>query len=389
METHLRRNDRFQILTPSGWADFKGINRVVKRGVVTVKAGDKTLSGSLNHPVLGAIGFAPLALAKHVVTRNGLETIDSLVIENDREEVFYDPYAVDGGEYYSSGIVSHNCNEFQGSSGTLISGWKLKELASDVAQPIALIEGLSVYEPAAHGEKYVITVDVAEGKSLDYSSFQVISVTEPPYRQVATYRSNVTTATDLAEIIHRVARTYGSAPILIEYENLGPVVAEHLWNEMEYDNLICTASAGSVGKKVSFVGGPGCDRGIKMSKTVKSIGCSMLKLLIEQNQLLIRDRDTINELSTFSKKDSKGFQAEEGKHDDTVMPLVVFGWLTNQNYFRDMTEMNILNKMRELSEETLEAELTPFGFIDDGTDETDLKEGVVQTVGDVDAWLRL
>jgi len=94
----------------------------------------------------------------------------------------------------------------------------------------------------------------------------------------------------------------------------------------------------------------------------------MLKLLIEQNQLIIHDHGTISELNTFSKKHNS-YEAETGNNDDLVMCLVLFSWLSDQNYFRNIVDINTLMKLRDKSEDELLEELTPFGFMDDGLDE--------------------
>src|SRR5208283_5301506 len=104
--------------------------------------------------------------------------------------------------------------------------------------------------------------------------------------------------------------------------------------DLEYDNILFTENAGRVGKRISAGGfGKGVDKGIRTTMNVKSDGCSILKLLIEQNQLIVNDFNTIEELSTFSLK-GKGYEAEDGKHDDLVMGLVLFAWLTEQQYFK-------------------------------------------------------
>ena len=111
--------------------------------------------------------------------------------------------------------------------------------------------------------------------------------------------------------------------------------------------------------------GKNVENGIRTTKLVKGTGCSMLKMLIEQQQLVIRDFETIQEISRFSKR-GNSFEAESGFHDDLVMNLVLFAWMTEQAYFKDMTDINTLIKLREKTEEQIEQEMLPFGFIDDG-----------------------
>jgi len=255
--------------------------------------------------------------------------------------------------------------EFMGSSGTLIAGWKLKELTYQM--PLAQHEGLSQYAKPEKGHYYVCVVDVSQGKGLDYSCFQIIDVTSMPYNQVCTYRSNVITTMDYASVVNNICKLYNNAGVLVELNDVGDQVARDLLFEFEYPNILYTEHTPR-GKKISSgFGGHGQERGVRTSKTVKAVGCSMLKMLIEQNQLIINDFETIRELSTFSKK-RESYEAESGAHDDLVMPLVLFGWMSDQNYFRDLTDINTLMRLREKTDEEMMGDLLPFGFMDDGFD---------------------
>jgi hypothetical protein len=253
----------------------------------------------------------------------------------------------------------YNC-DFIGSSGTLIAGWKLKELVAKI--PLYAKDGLFKYIEPKKDHLYTMTCDVSEGKGFDYSTFQVSDITKMPYQQVAVFRSNTITPGDFSEIMYRTAKAYNSASVLIEYENLGPVVSFELFNNLEYENILFTKSAGRLGKQITHRNAPQTDLGLKMTTLTKSQGCSMLKLLIEQNQYIINDQNTIEELSRFI-RDGKSYAAEEGTHDDLVMPLVIFGWLSNQQYFKDMNEISTLTGLRDMNPGQIEEELMPFGFI--------------------------
>jgi hypothetical protein len=253
--------------------------------------------------------------------------------------------------------------EFLGSSGTLIAGWKLKELV--YRNPIVQSEGLFLYKHPEKGRSYATIVDVSRGKGLDYSAFSVVDVTKMPYEQICTYRNNMISPIDYADIVYRVSKSYNNAAVLVEVNDIGEQVATSLHYDFEYENVLSTESAGRGGKRITSGFGTNIDMGIKTSKTVKAVGCSILKLLIEQNQLIVNDFETIKELSTFSKK-GISYEAESGKHDDMVMGLVLFAWLSNQNYFKEFTNINTLAMLREKSEDELMAEMLPFGFVDNG-----------------------
>jgi len=253
--------------------------------------------------------------------------------------------------------------EFLGSSGTLIAGWKLKELVHQT--PLTQKDGLYLFKNPVPNHTYVCIVDVSRGKGLDYSAFSVIDVTKMPYEQVCCYRNNMVTPIDYADVIFRVVKSYNNAATLVEINDIGEQVSTSLHHDFEYDNILFTESAGRLGKRITTGFGGSIDKGIRTTKSVKSVGCSILKLLIEQNQLIINDFNTISELSTFSRK-GVSYEAESGTHDDMVMGLVLFAWLSDQSYFKDITDINTLARLREKTEEDIMNDMVPFGFFDDG-----------------------
>ena len=250
------------------------------------------------------------------------------------------------------------CN-FLGSSGTLIEGSKLKSMVE--MKPIAETQQLKVYEQPIKDHVYVCIVDVARGKGLDYSAFQIIDVSEMPYKQVCVFRDNNVTPIDYAEIIYRSIQRYGEAYTLIEVNDIGEQVSEILHYEFEVETLMFTESAGRSGKRITTGFRKGSDKGVRTTKSVKAVGCNMLKMLIEQDQLIVQDFQTINELSTFSRK-ANSYEAESGCHDDLVMCLVLFAWMTDQTFFKEVTDINTIDRLRSRNEEELMESLLPIGF---------------------------
>ena len=53
-------------------------------------------------------------------------------------------------------------------------------------------------------------------------------------------------------------------------------------------------------------------------------------------------------------------------NDDLVMCLVLFAWLTGQEYFKEMTDDDIRHRLFESQQKAIEQDMAPFGFIDDG-----------------------
>lgn len=369
----------YEILTPEGWADFSGlkvkeINELIK---ITTNH-NKVLRCSLNHPILTVDGFKEVQYLSEGVTistEDGFEVITKIEHFKKKTKVYDLLNVKNGASYFTNGIVSHNCVEFLGSSGTLISGAKLKELFTEVRDPQFSNEGYGykVYSSPKEKRLYTIIVDVSRGKGQDYSAFQVIDTTEVPYKQVAVFRNNMISPTDYARFIYETAKGYNNSYVLIELNDIGGQVADLLSLDYEYENVIYTSGAGPKGKKVTFGYGDSVDRGIRTTKTVKGLGCSMLKLLIEQDKLKLSDADTIQELAVFSQK-GVSYEAEEGYHDDTVMCLVLFAWLTTDDFFKNMNDENVLHSLRELTDKQIEETLTPFGVYHNGVDDVIVEE---------------
>ena len=88
--------------------------------------------------------------------------------------------------------------------------------------------------------------------------------------------------------------------------------------------------------------------GITMSKKVKQVGCSMLKNMVEEEKLIINDFDTISELSSFVSK-AQSYEADAGCHDDLVMSLLLFAWLSSQPHFKEITDLDLRRRMLQES----------------------------------------
>jgi len=253
---------------------------------------------------------------------------------------------------------------FLGSIDTLISPTKLQVIPT--LDPIESNAGLDIYERPTKHHNYCITVDVARGGSHDYSAFVILDIGDVPYKLVAKYRNNEIKPLALPELVHRVATSYNNAQVLVEVNDIGGQIADALHYDLEYENIIMTQMRGRLGQVVgSGFGDKATDLGVRTTKAVKKIGCSNLKQMIEGDKLIVNDFDIIVELSNFVAKGSS-FEAEDGATDDLVMCLVLYSWLTNQNYFKELTYDDIRKRLYQSQQKMIEEDMAPFGFIDDG-----------------------
>ena len=253
--------------------------------------------------------------------------------------------------------------EFIGSTLTLIAPSKLRTMTFQ--SPLATQGGMDVYEQPQKDRTYCIVADTAQGKAQDYSALSVFDITEIPYRQVAKYRDNKISPMLYPNVVYNIGIRYNTAWTLIEVNDVGQQVAEALHFELEYENILMCSMHGRAGQKVGGGFGKNNQLGIRTSKQLKRIGCAALKEMIETDKLIVPDFDTIAELTTFSSK-YNSFEAEEGHHDDLAMGLVVFAWLVQQQYFKDMTDLDIRKQMYKDQIEALEQDMLPFGIIDSG-----------------------
>ena len=257
--------------------------------------------------------------------------------------------------------------EFLGSVDTLITPSKLRSMVYE--DPLKRNKGLDVYYEPIEDNSYLMTVDVSRGMSNDYSAFVVFDITTFPYRVVAKYRNNEIKPMLFPNIIHDVAKAYNKCFVLVEVNDIGEQVSTILHFDLEYDNILMCSMRGRAGQLVGQgFSGKKSQLGVKMSKTVKKVGCSNLKTIIEDDKLIISDYDIISELTTFIQK-NQSFEAEEGCNDDLAMCLVIFAWLVIQDYFREMTDNDVRKRIYEEQKDQIEADMSPFGFISDGINE--------------------
>ena len=251
--------------------------------------------------------------------------------------------------------------EFLGSTNTLINSNTISALST--IDPEFQNANLDIYESPKENHYYAMAVDTARGIGGDYSAFVVIDITEMPYKVVAKYRDNEIAPMLFPDVIGKVGRDYNDAFILIEVNDIGQQVVEILHQEIEYENILSTVTE----KNRQFVSpgfGKSTKLGVNTSKQVKRQGCFTFKSLLEEQKLLVFDEHIIHEISTFIEKGNT-YQADEGYHDDLVMCMVLFGWLSSQQFFKDMTDINTREGLYKQQSANIEHNLTPY-IRDDG-----------------------
>ena len=357
-----KKNIRYLIKTPTGFEHFEGVQKKKVKSLYTFQFYDNSyIKCSGKHLFLTDNGFEKaenISLSQSITNKK----IRRIIVQSGNFEV-YDPVGVvDHSTYFAGGVISHN-TEFIGSASTLVSGAKLRMLS--FFNPILTEDNFDMYEQPQKNHMYVCTIDCSEGIEQDYSTINVIDVSQVPYKQVAKFRDNKVPLLIFPNTIYSIATKYNEAFVLVETNNIGQQVVDILHYDLEYDHIYKLEQHNIKGQTISGGFKRSSTIGIKTTKTVKKIGCANLKTLIETDKLIIVDFQTIAELNTFI-RNRDTFSADEGCNDDLVMGLVLFGWLAAQAYFKDSTNMDIRKILLNEQNIMIEQDLVPAGYVDNG-----------------------
>lgn len=255
-------------------------------------------------------------------------------------------------------------NTFVGTGNTLISPDVLLGLISK--DPIKVTSNTRIYKDSEPGHEYMMFVDVAKGRGQDYSTFNIIDVSTKPFEQVAVFQDNNISPLLYPDVIYKYANMYNQAYVIIESNDQGAVVCNGLYYDLEYENVYVESMI-----KANSIG-------VTMTRKVKRIGCSNIKDLIEQNKIAIHDAETIIELSTFEARGSS-YEASNGNHDDLVMNLVMFAWFTTNQFFNELTDIDVKKMLYSERVRAMEDDIVPVGILDveDNNSKYTVEDGLV------------
>ena len=349
MQTNIKKQSKYKILTTEGFKDFLGISKTTNKAILELICENSSIKCTYDHKFLNSLHkwqtASELQIGDVLLKAGCINNI----IECGYDDV-YDILHVDDVNHFLANdkFISHNCS-FLGSSQTLISSETLLGLTS--IEPLKRQYGVNYYYEPEEGHEYIMTVDVSKGRGQDYSTFSVIDISSMPFKMVCTYRDNTVSPLIFPELIVRAAKTYNNALAVVENNDSGQVVCNSLYYNYEYDNTFVQSSVKSSGI------------GVTMTKRVKRIGCSNLKDLVESGKLQIVDPHTIHELSSFEPK-GDSYAASGSTHDDMVMNLVLFAWFVSTDAFGGMSNVDLKELLYSDKIREMEEDLPPFGIID-------------------------
>jgi hypothetical protein len=173
---------------------------------------------------------------------------------------------------------------------------------------------LKIWELPMPGRSYLISADVGEGISEE--DFSVAKVWDHvKWEQVAMWRGRCHPE-DFALILDHLGKFYNKCMIAPESNSIGLTTCVVLKN-LGYPNIYYSRKKDEKTlertRKIGFL----------TTARTRHIGLGLLGKALKEDEVIIRDEETIAELKTFVSKDGK-IQAEDGCFDDCVMATVIF-----------------------------------------------------------------
>lgn len=315
----MKTNTKYEILSPEGFVDFLGIQKLKKKTREIFFTNGLTLRSSYNHKIFDFDGNE--ILVKNVKkedlikSHDGYFTIEK-VIDYEYESDVYD--VVNAGElhlYFTNDIVSHNCDFLGSGDGVIPSGVQQNISKNLIREPIEkYMQGTFwQWREPVQGHRYLMGVDVSRGDSEDFSSINIIDFDER--EQVAEYIGKIP-PDDLATVCYKWGILY-EAFIVIDITGGMGVATSRKLQEMNYKNLyidgINTKNIWEYNRK-SLDKIPGINFNNKRTQIVAAFEEQLRK------DFKVRSSRLLNELSTFIYINGRPDHIK-GYHDDAIMSL--------------------------------------------------------------------
>src|SRR3972149_9188482 len=339
----MKKNYKYEILTPDGFKKFTDIKKNIKDRYVKLTLENKNfIICSFDHPFYinnKKINANKLTINDHLCTVDGGVRI--INIENFNNEIeLYD--IIDVGEkhiFYANDIAVFNCDgSFLSSGESVVSGeileWYRLTYVMEPTEKTGFDKNVWIWEYPDFNKNYIVVADVSRGDGRDYSTFHVIDLETTT--QAAEYQGKVGTK-EFANMLVEYSTKYNDALLIIENTGIGWAVIQGVIDR-DYKNLYYTKEKSPYmdDKKTSNYlahmhrydrkatagfttsGGVGGTRPLIITK---------MEQYFNEKTVIVRSRRLINELLTFVWKSGKAEAASDRYNDDLVMALAIGLWV--------------------------------------------------------------
>jgi hypothetical protein len=329
-------NNKYEILTPSGFQSFGGIRKLSKdkHYEITFSNG-KFIKCSTTHKFISNdtdISADILNVGDYIDGDDGgsVNVVDKKIINSGIS--LFDIVEVSGGNIFNvDGIVSHNC-DFISSGDTVIDPELLMFYKETyIQEPIergGFDGNLWKWEYPEYTKSYMVVADVARGDGSDYSAAHVVDIVNAA--QVAEYRGKLDTK-DFGNFLVSLATEYNDALLVIENANVGWAAIQQVINR-GYKNLFYMS------KDLKYVDVEhqlhnryraeerGMVAGFSTTSKTRPLIISKLDEYFKEKTVIIRSIRLIDELFTFIFINGRA-EAMRGYNDDLVMSFSIALWI--------------------------------------------------------------
>lgn len=332
----MRVNNKYEILSPEGFVDFDGIQKLSKKTIEVIFDNKLTLRGSNNHKIYDFNGneilLKELKKGDKIKSKDGhLQVIE--LIHHDYESEVYD--VINAGKlhlYYTNDIISHNCN-FLGSGDNVFDSKLMQKIKGNyIKEPQAkmVANALWIWKEPVVGHRYIMGVDVSRGDSEDFSSFQIIDF--DTREQVAEYLGKLPPDT-MAEVAYKWANMY-SAYIVVDITGGMGVSTSRKLQEMGYKDLyVDGVELGNPWKYNPKAADkiPGINFNNKRVQIIASYEEAM------RHDFRIYSSRLYNEMNTFVYISGRP-DHQKGHHDDLIMAIAMATYV-GESSFSNLTKV--------------------------------------------------
>lgn len=241
---------------------------------------------------------------------------------------------------------------FLGSSSTLIMGEVLDKLSFKDPTETRFGGMLEMYEPVDKSKKYeyILGIDSSEGVGKNWSVVNILKIVKhQKIEQVGVYRNNTISPYQFAQVCIEISKYYNDAMMMIENNNVGSQVANHIWYDFDCDLIVNMENKGL---------------GIRSTKQTKLQALLLLKRYVEDGFLKIKNKHTIDELISFIEKKEGVFGADNNEDtDDCVMSLAWGIFYLTTPYYEGSDELHSISENLRLQEATEKPTDENFGTV--------------------------
>jgi hypothetical protein len=191
------------------------------------------------------------------------------------------------------------------------------------------LRGIRWFEDPREDRAYVISIDPAEGKGLNFHAAMIFDVTDLPFKCVCTYKSNQEDLITMPYVVAGLGRSYNEAFLLIENNNTGAGVARDLMHEIEYPNMHSVViDRPEIRRKFT-------EPGIRTSLKTKRIGQDYAKYLLDNGKVQIPDVQFYAEIDNLIKNTTTQLWEanDEAINDDLYSTFRLFAFFAKTEAF--------------------------------------------------------